>query len=393
MENLPKNTKTPLKNYLEEVIEKEKRKRNHKILMLVLFGLTAGGAIALFNMKLNISDMKIISQTNKGRPNNYVIDSIEAEQAARYSQQMPEEDYTRSIDSSEGFDDISDLFIATPPEQELADLTESKNKQSQEKRTTNLIPEIYFNVKGQQMEGEKLTFSIKGYDPKVVYTMYFGDGKQKRIGRQSVFTYEKAGVFRPTLVASNSRGDLRRTSRTIVIERKQKMEPEVRDLLTSRDSAPVATPLPKEKTESRNVASLDSSTREESMGDFNDDKQPDIPEAPKTDENAPITRPLKFAEEMPSFPGGTAVMYRYLNKKLNYPTLAYDNQIEGNVYVQFIVQPDGSLSQYHILKGIGYGCDEEVIRVVKQMPKWNPGKHNGKIVPVVYTLKVNFKFK
>lgn len=105
-----------------------------------------------------------------------------------------------------------------------------------------------------------------------------------------------------------------------------------------------------------------------------------------------VDGPLKVADVMPSFPGGESALYRFLSKQIRYPTLATQHKIEGKVYVRFVIQPDGSIGETKILRGIGHGCDEEAIRVIKMMPNWNPGEIAGQKVPVFSSLAVNFKF-
>ena len=100
-----------------------------------------------------------------------------------------------------------------------------------------------------------------------------------------------------------------------------------------------------------------------------------------------------IVEQMPSFPGGDAKMYEYLGKNIKYPQIARETGIQGRVFVGFVVEPDGSVSNVKVLRGIGGGCDEEAMRVVKAMPKWSPGKQRGKTVRVSYTLPVVFKLQ
>ena len=102
---------------------------------------------------------------------------------------------------------------------------------------------------------------------------------------------------------------------------------------------------------------------------------------------------FKIVEEMPAFPGGEAKLMEYVSKNIKYPQIARETGIQGRVYVNFVVEPDGSVSNVSVLRGIGGGCDEEAIRVVKSMPKWKPGKQRGKAVRVSYMLPVNFKLQ
>ncbi len=82
-------------------------------------------------------------------------------------------------------------------------------------------------------------------------------------------------------------------------------------------------------------------------------------------------------EEPAKFPGGIKAFYTFLSKNVRYPKRAKGNNVQGRVFVQFIVEKDGAISNLKVVKGIGSGCDEETIRVLKLMPKWNPGKREG----------------
>ena len=98
-----------------------------------------------------------------------------------------------------------------------------------------------------------------------------------------------------------------------------------------------------------------------------------------------------FVEEYPEFPGGEKALYEYIKNNIRYPEVARTSGITGTVYVQFVVEKDGSISDVKVLRGIGGGCDEEAVRVVKSMPKWKPGKQRGQPVRVYYTLPIDFK--
>ena len=102
---------------------------------------------------------------------------------------------------------------------------------------------------------------------------------------------------------------------------------------------------------------------------------------------------FKVVEEMPEFPGGTAKLLEYIQKNMKYPMMARESDIQGKVYVQFVVEPDGSISNVQVLRGIGGGCDEEAMRVIKSLPKWKPGKQRGKPVRVSYQIPVFFKLQ
>lgn len=100
-----------------------------------------------------------------------------------------------------------------------------------------------------------------------------------------------------------------------------------------------------------------------------------------------------IVEEMPAFPGGEEKLLEYLQKNIKYPPVARENGIMGVVYVTFVVDKDGKIKDSKILRGIGGGCDEEALRVIKSMPQWKPGKQNGRAVQVQYNVPVRFSLK
>lgn len=100
---------------------------------------------------------------------------------------------------------------------------------------------------------------------------------------------------------------------------------------------------------------------------------------------------FSFAEVMPEFPGGETAMLNYLTKNMQYPEMAREQGIQGKVWLSFVVDKEGMIKDVKILRGIGAGCDEEAKRVVSKMPRWNPGKMNGRNVMVKCNLPINFK--
>ena len=102
---------------------------------------------------------------------------------------------------------------------------------------------------------------------------------------------------------------------------------------------------------------------------------------------------FQIVEEMPAYPGGDQKLMEFIAKGIKYPQIARETGIQGRVFVGFVIEPDGSVSNVKVLRGIGGGCDEEAMRVVKSMPKWKPGKQRGKAVRVSYMLPVNFKLQ
>lgn len=95
----------------------------------------------------------------------------------------------------------------------------------------------------------------------------------------------------------------------------------------------------------------------------------------------------------PEFPGGYKALGKYVDGRKNhkYPEEARKNKIEGKVVVQFIINEDGTCSNFEVIKGIGYGCDEAAVEAFKKMPKWIPGQVNGKPVKVRSQMAYNYK--
>ncbi|MDL2254832.1 energy transducer TonB [Bacteroidales bacterium OttesenSCG-928-J16] len=97
-----------------------------------------------------------------------------------------------------------------------------------------------------------------------------------------------------------------------------------------------------------------------------------------------------IVEKEPSYPGGDKSRLEFLQKNTKYPQMAREAGIQGTVYVSFVVERDGSITQVKILRGIGGGCDEEAIRVTQLMPKWSPGEQRGRAVRTNFRMPIKF---
>ncbi len=100
-----------------------------------------------------------------------------------------------------------------------------------------------------------------------------------------------------------------------------------------------------------------------------------------------------WVEEMPRFPGGEAAMLRFLSSNINYPAAARQDQITGTVYISFVINKEGEIENIETVRGIGGGCEEEAIRVIREMPAWKAGRQNGQAVKVHYLLPVSFQLR
>jgi len=116
--------------------------------------------------------------------------------------------------------------------------------------------------------------------------------------------------------------------------------------------------------------------------------------APVTSDNAKITEesdvPLLVADQMPQFPGGEREMMRFIKFNLHYPASAQENGVQGTVILNFVVDREGKITNIKVIKGIGFGCDEESVRVLQKMPLWTPGKQKGQPVLVSFTMPIRF---
>ena len=97
-----------------------------------------------------------------------------------------------------------------------------------------------------------------------------------------------------------------------------------------------------------------------------------------------------IVEQMPEYPGGLTALMNYLRVNIRYPAAAQKAGIEGRVIVSFIVEPNGSVSNVEIVRSVDTDLDQEALRVVRQMPKWKPGKQDGSTVRVKFHLPIKF---
>lgn len=123
----------------------------------------------------------------------------------------------------------------------------------------------------------------------------------------------------------------------------------------------------------------------------------ETPVQPKTESsqspanNDPV--PVAMTDEKPMFPGGDSAMYKWLSQHITYPPSASEEGVSGKVTVSFIIETDGSITNVRVVRGKHSALDKEAVNVVKKMPRWNPGKINGKPVRVTYLFPVNFQLQ
>lgn len=127
-------------------------------------------------------------------------------------------------------------------------------------------------------------------------------------------------------------------------------------------------------------------------------EQEEIPfEATNVDESAPLDantdEVFKVVEVEPEFPGGVEALYKYLAENIKYPVMAKNNKVEGRVYITFVIEKDGTVSDAKVLRSVNEELDAEALRVINAMPKWKPGMQRGVPVRVQYNIPINFKLQ
>lgn len=113
-------------------------------------------------------------------------------------------------------------------------------------------------------------------------------------------------------------------------------------------------------------------------------------EAPEEED---VDQVFTIVEQQAEFKGGMKKFLEYVGKKMKYPNVARRIGVEGKVFVQFVVERDGSITDVQAIRGIGAGCDEEAMKVIRESPKWNPGKQRGRAVRVRVVIPITFRLK
>jgi len=153
-------------------------------------------------------------------------------------------------------------------------------------------------------------------------------------------------------------------------------------------------PKPKPKPQTTDLEIVDDDEEDDDIKiDIEDDMDDQVMDFVPVDDvvQAPVEAEIfTVVEEAPSFPGGDEKLYEFLGENMVYPQMARESGIQGIVYVTFVVEPNGAITNVRVLRDIGGGCGNEATRVVKAMPSWTPGKQRGKAVRVQFNLPVKF---
>jgi len=173
----------------------------------------------------------------------------------------------------------------------------------------------------------------------------------------------------------------------------QEVEEEIIPITREQEVKPPPPPPPK-VVEVLNIVEDDVEIEDElEIDDTEADESTIIDVAPVVqarEEKEEETKVFFIVEDMPEFPGGEMALRQYIANTIKYPAIAQENGIQGKVYVTFVVDKDGGVSDARIARGVDPSLDKEALRVVNTLPKWKPGKQRGEPVRVSYTVPINF---
>lgn len=174
-------------------------------------------------------------------------------------------------------------------------------------------------------------------------------------------------------------------------------EEEIEIIQTAEVLPPPPPPDVPEVIEILNVVEDDVETAEIEIDTEDEDDKAVVIQAPVSTSGTAVEEDTEVVfvvvESMPAFPGGDAALFKYLNDNIKYPVIAQETGIQGRVICQFVVNRDGSIVDIEVVRSVDKSLDAEAIRVIKNMPRWTPGKQRGKTVRVKYTLPVNFRLQ
>lgn len=165
------------------------------------------------------------------------------------------------------------------------------------------------------------------------------------------------------------------------------------EIIPQSIAAPPPPPPPPQATTVIEIVDDEEEIEEELELDMEVDQHTEIEFIESAVEEVVEEEIFTIVEDMPSFPGGEEALFKYLGQNIKYPQIAKEAGITGRVFVNFVIDKEGNVTDVKVLRGIGGGCDEEAVRVVKNMPKWSAGKQRGKPVKVSYNLPIKFSLK
>ena len=424
-----------LDDYLNRIEAHEKAERKKKsVYLLLLVGLLAVGFTVFkfvdFGPSLRTFAVNDLDQDK--------IQTLFSEDESAIVVTHPDigTDTIRSLDD---YVDILNLLDLIEQNRNIALSVSDDESDVESEEDQNKLSPYMVDIAGDRRAGQSLVFNIENYDPSETYMLDYGNGYRRRVNEQSTYTYRYQGRFRIQLLATDGENGSSVYTKRIEIasapstsqiaestpkkeekkeEKKVAENNEMTDLIAENqndddDQEESAKEVEnKEKTQPKEE--VNKPKTDNLIADAGTGKEPtkvvdnsslrsngntvkDLPTTPspaKAETNKPVintNKPLMGAQLMPEFPGGNKALARFFKRNYRYPREAQQKEVEGVVYVRFVVNPDGSLTNIKVVKGIGSGCDEEAIRLTSRMPKWIPGEQDGVKVPVYKTIPISFK--
>lgn len=325
--------------YVSELEEREKKARLRKGVALAVMVIVLGGGFTLFQTFRN---------------------SAPEENYPAFSEQLP--------------DDSPTTVAYYPSETDTAEEFEGAQ--------TEKLPLLTVGMTGEKRVGQDLIFEIDNFREDLELTLDFGNGIRRKAKRINRYIYPLAGNFELKLIARQAGRErnmhslkyqiLPATEASVASESYAASTQDFSEIPITRSIAP-REPMPQADQADPVVA------EEEEVVTRVVDSPPASPMTPQV-----------IADQMPYFPGGSKALDMYLARQVKYPESEAPGR-GGQVVVQFVVQPDGELKNFLLLKRMGKGFDEEAVRVISNMPNWIPGRIDAQKVPVYQTLIIPFR--
>jgi len=408
------NQNNQFENYLDRIEANEKKERTKKVFYGLAAILLLGGAAAGF-LLWQKGDSALMTYGYKELDTEMVQQLIEKGETpfAVYHSEMgrdtisTEEDFELFVSMVELMNQNIASNVAEFMEEETPAFEFDEEDPEDER-----LPVFFVDIDGERSAGAVLTMTIEDYDPSIVYTLLTGNGDRVRLRKETQYSYQYGGDYLLRLYAS------KQSYRTSVYTKRMEIlgDPAPEETNTSI-AEEIETPSLPELAENLRM-SLDSQRQDSGTEillasadndaiPFNDlsfeveaeDIPNDVPTAEDVSstassserETVDFSKPMFVVDQMPGYPGGIRSMSRFFRKNFRYPVSAREAGVDGQVFVRFVVQPDGSLTDITVFRGLGYGCDEEAIRLVRKMPNWEPGVYQGREVAVYKEIPITFQ--
>ncbi|WNJ16690.1 TonB family protein [Pontibacter sp. G13] len=224
----------------------------------------------------------------------------------------------------------------------------------------------YLDVEGKRMSNAELVFTIEQHVPDVKYELDFGDGSRTSLRKRTVHAYQFPGEFIVTLLMTYEGKTYEFTKDLYIHPKIDRARP-----IAVRNEEILSSPTPNQELAHVAMAPMSQPV---------DHTHSEL-----------ILEPWMIPQNYPQFPGGEKKLIQYIRRNAKYPRIARNHEVEGTVLVKFDVSDEGILSNIKVVKSLGFGLDEEAIRLVKAMPKWRPAMIDGNAVNFHEILPFTFK--